>query len=170
MPIVAVTLACLIVAIADGDTLTARCETVGGLENIRVRLAEIDAPEKGQAFGARSKQRLAELCFQKNATVTPGTKDRYLRTVANVACEGVDAGTEQVRAGMAWVFDRYAKDRSLYAVQVEARAAKRGLWTDPNPTPPWEWRKGEQRACLSLRQNPGEVADTRHDGCAGLVR
>ena len=94
MPIVAVTMACLIVAIADGDTLTARCETAGGLENIKVRLAEIDAPEKGQAFGARSKQRLAELCFQKQATVTPRTKDRYLRTVAKVECEGVDAGTE----------------------------------------------------------------------------
>ena len=95
-------LICLVIAIADGDTLTARCEGADGMENIKFRLAEIDAPEKGQAFGARSKQHLAELCFQKQATVTPRTKDRYLRTVANVECEGVDAGTEQVRAGMAW--------------------------------------------------------------------
>lgn len=108
--------------------MTARCETAGGLENVKVRLAEIDAPEKGQAFGARSKQRLAELCFQKQATVTPRTKDRYLRTVANVECEGVDAGTEQVRAGMAWVFDRYVTDRSRYDIQDEARSAGRGLW------------------------------------------
>jgi endonuclease YncB( thermonuclease family) len=95
---------CLVIAIADGDTLTASCEGANGMENIKVRLAEIDAPEKGQAFGARSRQRLAELCFQKQATVTPRTKDRYLRMVANVDCQGVDAGTEQVRAGMAWVF------------------------------------------------------------------
>ncbi len=144
MPIVAVTLACLIVAIADGDTLTARCETAGELENVKVRLAEIDAPEKGQAFGARSKQRLAELCFQKQATVTPRTKDRYLRTVAKVECEGVDAGTEQVRAGMAWVFDRYVTDRSLYDIQDEARSAGRGLWAEPNPIAPWEWRTAKQ--------------------------
>ena len=141
----AAALICLVIAIADGDTLTARCEAANGMENIKVRLAEIDAPEKGQAFGARSKQHLAELCFQKQATVTPRAKDRYLRTVANVECEGVDVGTEQVRSGMAWVFDRYVTDRSLYAVQDDARSAKRGLWTNPNPTPPWEWRNGERR-------------------------
>ena len=145
MPIAAVALVCIVVAIADGDTLTARCGSATGQENLKVRLAEIDAPEKGQAFGVRSKQHLAELCFQKQATVTPRTKDRYLRTVANVQCEGVDAGAEQIRAGMAWVFDRYVTDRSLYAVQDDARAAKRGLWMDPNPTPPWEWRKGERQ-------------------------
>ena len=136
---------CLVIAVVDGDTLTARCAVADRLENIKVRLGEIDAPEKGQAFGARSKQHLAELCFQKQATVTLRTKDRYLRTVANVECEGVDAGTEQVRAGMAWVFDRYVTDRRLYAVQDDARATKTGLWADPNPTPPWEWRKGERQ-------------------------
>jgi endonuclease YncB( thermonuclease family) len=141
----AAALLCLVIAVADGDTLMARCAVADGMENIKVRLAEIDAPEKGQAFGARSKQHLAELCSQKQATVTPRTKDRYLRTVANVECQGADAGTEQVRAGMAWVFDRYVTDRSLYAVQDEARATKRGLWADPSPTPPWEWRKGERQ-------------------------
>lgn len=144
MPIVAVTLACLIVAVADGDTLTARCETAGGLKNIKVRLAEIDAPEKGQAFGTRSRQHLADLCFAKRAAVTPKTKDRYLRTVAHVECEGKDAGAEQVRAGMAWVFDRYVTDRSLYAVQDDARSAKGGLWADANPIPPWECRRAKQ--------------------------
>lgn len=144
MPAAAV-LMCLVIAVADGDTLTARCEGSDGMENIKIRLAEIDEPEKGQAFGARSKEHLAELCFQKRATVTPRTKDRYFRTVANVECERVDAGKEQVRAGMAWVFDRYVTDRSLYAVQDEARATKRGLWADPSPTPPWEWRQGERQ-------------------------
>lgn len=137
-------LICLVIAIADGDTLTARCESPAGLENIKVRLAEIDAPEKSQAFGSRSKQHLADLCFQRQASVTPRTKDRYLRTVANVECEGQDAGTEQVRAGMAWVFDRYVTDRSLYAIQDDARSAMRGLWADANPIPPWEWRKAKQ--------------------------
>ena len=144
----------LVSAIADGDTLTARCEVANGTENIKIRLAEIDAPEKGQAFGARSKQHLAELCFQKEATVAPRAKDRYLRTVAYVECQGVDAGTEQVRAGMARVFDRYVTDRSLYAVQDGAIAGKRGLWADPNSIPPWKRRKGEQQQGSPSDQSP----------------
>lgn len=135
-------LLCLVNGIADGDALTARCETPTGLENLRVRLAEIDAPEKGQAFGNRSRQHLAELCFKKQAVVKPQTTDRYGRTVARVECDGVDANAEQFRSGMAWVFDRYVIDRSLYAVQDEAKAAKRGLWAESHPVPPWEWRHG----------------------------
>jgi micrococcal nuclease len=136
-----VVLACIIIGISDGDTMTARCETVVGMENIRVRLAEIDAPETGQAFGERSKQHLADLCFLRGAAIMPRTKDRYLRTVAEVSCEGIDAGKEQIRSGMAWVFDRYATNRKLYAIQDEARSERRGLWMDSNPIRPWDWRK-----------------------------
>jgi len=135
MPIAAA-LVCLVIGIADG-------EMPAGMENIKVRLAEIDAPEKAQPFGHRSKQHLADLCFKKPATVNPQTTDRYMRTVARVERNGTDASAEQVRAGMAWVFDRYATDRSLYAVQEEARAAGRGLWVERDPMAPWEWRKGK---------------------------
>lgn len=141
MPLAPAVLACIVIGVSDGDTLTARCEMSEGFQNIRIRLAEIDAPEKGQAFGNRSKEHLAALCFGKHADVVPQVKDRYLRTVAHVSCDRADAGTEQVRAGMAWVFDRYVIDRSLYAVQDEARSAHRGLWEDPNPVAPWEWRR-----------------------------
>ena len=134
-------LICLVIGIADGDTLTTRCETPTGMENIKVRLAEIDAPEKGQAFGNRSKQHLSDICFKKQAEVRPQTTDRYGRTVARLICEGTDANSEQVRAGMAWVFDKYVTDRGLYAVQDEALAARRGLWADREPVAPWEWRK-----------------------------
>ena len=143
MPIAAVALVCVVVAVADGDTLTARCETATGQENLKVRLAEIDAPEKRQPFGTRSRQRLAELCFGKHAEVMPQTKDRYLRTVAKVSCDGADASTELVSSGLAWVFDRYVTDRSLYVVQEEARSANRGLWSDPSPVAPWDWRKSK---------------------------
>ena len=71
----------------------------------------------------------------------PQTTDRYGRTVARVRCDGQDASEQLVRSGMAWVFDRYVTDRSLYPLQDEARAARRGLWADNNPTSPWEWRK-----------------------------
>ena len=136
----AVGLLCLVIGITDGDTLTARCETLAGMENMKVRLAEIDAPEKAQAFGNRSKQHLSDICFKKSATVVAKSRDRNGRTVARVACAGVDASEEQVHAGMAWVYDKYVTDRALYVVQDQARAARRGLWSDAAPVEPWEWR------------------------------
>lgn len=136
MALVATALVCFVIGIADVDTLTAQRQTASGTENLHVRLAEIDAPEKGQAFGNRSRQRLAELCFKKQAVVTPQTTDRYGRTVARVECDGVDANAEQVRAGMASVFDRYVTDRSLYAVQDEVRAAKRPARAAPSERSP----------------------------------
>ena len=129
---------CLVVGIADGDTLTALCQ---GNQKVKVRLAEIDAPERKQPYGQRSRQSLAEICFQKRAVVQEQSKDRYQRTLARVTCDGVDANAEQVRRGMAWVYDQYAKDKKLYAIQKDAQLAKRGLWAEKNPVPPWEWRK-----------------------------
>ena len=73
-----------------------------------------------------------------------GGRDRYGRTVAHVSCNGIDANTEQVRAGMAWVFNRYVIDRRLYVLQDEARAEHRGLWADAQPVAPWEWRRGDK--------------------------
>lgn len=72
--------------------------------------------------------------------------DRYGRTLGRVFCAGVDANAEQVRRGMAWVYVKYApKDSPLYAIQAEARVARRGLWQDARPVPPWEWRRGSQK-------------------------
>lgn len=127
-----------VVAVADGDTITVMRDLVP----VKLRLLEIDAPEKKQAFGARSKQSLSDLCFNKTATLIEKGRDRYGRTLARVSCEGVDANAEQVRRGMAWVSDRYVTDRALYAVQTEARDAGRGLWADPDAVPPWQWRRG----------------------------
>jgi endonuclease YncB( thermonuclease family) len=106
-----------------------------------VRLIEIDAPERKQPFGTRSRQSLSDLCGRKTATVEWTEKDRYGRVLGRVYCGGIDANAEQVRRGMAWVFDRYVKDRSLYVLQDEAKAARKGLWADKVPVPPWEWRR-----------------------------
>lgn len=132
---------CLVVGIADGDTLTARCGEPGTYRQVKVRLAEIDAPERAQPFGNRSRQHLAGLCFQQVATIRPETQDRYGRTVARVECRGQDASAEQLRAGMAWWFVRYGKDRELQELEGQARAARAGLWRDPEPVAPWEWRR-----------------------------
>lgn len=92
---------CLVVGISDGDTLTARCGQPGAYEQVKVRLAEIDAPEKKQPFGERSRQHLANLCFEKTAEIHQRGKDRYGRSVARVVCAGQDANLAQVRDGMA---------------------------------------------------------------------
>lgn len=136
------TLCCLIVGVHDGDTLTARCGQPGSYEQIKIRLSAVDAPESRQPYGQRSRQQLADLCFQQEATITPRTKDRYGRTVADVQCRGQDAGQAQVSTGMAWYFVRYGKGyEHLQALEAEARAARRGLWADVKPAPPWEWRR-----------------------------
>ncbi len=126
-----------VIGISDGDTMTVLHER----EPVKIRLAEIDAPEKAQPFGTKSKQALSDLCFGKQAEVVPQTKDRYGRTIARVKCDGQDASAHQVQAGMAWVYDRYVTDRSLYMPQDMARSGRRGLWGDANPLAPWEWRK-----------------------------
>lgn len=78
---------CLVVAVADGDTLTARCGEPGAYEQVKVRIAGIDAPEKAQPFGQRSKEALSDLCFREAATIKPTTRDKYGRTVAEVQCK-----------------------------------------------------------------------------------
>ena len=131
-----------VVGVIDGDTmdvLDAR------RQQYRIRLAEIDAPEKGQPFGQQSKQSLSDLCFGRDAVIEGKSRDRYGRVIGRVSCAGIDASAAQVRHGMAWVFDRYVTDRTLYAIQEEARAARRGLWSDPAPVPPWEYRAAARR-------------------------
>ena len=93
-----------IVGVADGDTLTI---LVNEHEQIKVRLAEIDAPEKAQPFGQRSKQSLSAMCFGKDAVLQKTDTDRYGRTVAKVYCAGVYANAEQIRVGLAWAYRKY---------------------------------------------------------------
>jgi endonuclease YncB( thermonuclease family) len=127
-----------VVSVHDGDTLTVLVEQ----RQIKVRLVDIDAPELKQAFGTRSRQSLADMCFQKTAALDVRGQDRYKRTIAKVTCDGTDANTEQIRRGYAWTYTRYARsDSPLHALQVQARSEHRGLWSDPGATPPWEWRR-----------------------------
>ena len=127
-----------VIGIADGDTLTVLTETN---QQQRIRLAEIDAPEKRQPFGTKSRQSLSDLCFGKKAEVTARATDRYKRIVAHVRCAGIDANAEQIKRGMAWVYRRYAKDHNMYVLEQGAKGAKQGLWADSSPIPPWEWRR-----------------------------
>ncbi len=137
-----------VVAVHDGDTVT----VLSNQRQLRIRLTDIDAPELGQPFGKRSKTALADLCFGRAAALEIRGRDRYRRTLARLSCDGVDANAEQVRRGYAWVFTRYARANSpLYALQLDAQAAQRGLWADRAPTAPWEWRRRHRTAARSVR-------------------
>jgi endonuclease YncB( thermonuclease family) len=133
-----------VVAIADGDTVTV-LDTSN--KQWKIRLMGIDAPEKKQAFGQKSKANLSDLAFDKQVAVEYSKKDKYGRTVGKIIVDGVDANLEQVRAGLAWHYKKYEReqpvdDRAAYAqAEEQARAEKKGLWVDAEPTPPWDWRK-----------------------------
>jgi endonuclease YncB( thermonuclease family) len=139
---------CLVVGVTDGDTIKARCGASGAYEQVKVRIAAIDAPEKAQPYGQRSKEALSQLCFKQEAEIAPRNKDRYGRTVADVTCKGQDVARIMVAGGWAWVYDRYTEigDAPLYKAQDVAQAARKGLWCDPTPVAPWEWRKTRRGA------------------------
>jgi endonuclease YncB( thermonuclease family) len=132
-----------VVGITDGDTLTLLFE---GHQQVRIRLAEIDAPESRQPYGNRARQELSDLAFGKDVTVTVRDIDRYGRTVGRVYAGSVDVSAEMVRQGAAWVYRQYSHDPMLLRDEQEARDARRGLWALPEAerVPPWEWRTAER--------------------------
>jgi endonuclease YncB( thermonuclease family) len=130
-------LLCLIVGVTDGDTLTALC---GKHQTMTVRLAEIDAPERRQAFGDRSRARLAELCADRPAEVRLQTRDKYGRTIARVSCAGVDVSAAMVGDGYAWAFTEHLTDPSIAQLESAAREQRSGLWAEP-AWEPWYWRR-----------------------------
>jgi endonuclease YncB( thermonuclease family) len=129
----------VVVGLSDGDTLDVLREG----KAVRIRLHGIDTPEKAQAFGTRARQLSSELAFQQTITVQVHDTDRYGRLVGEVLLpDGRSLNQELVRAGLAWWYRQYAPhDTTLAQLEAEARAAKRGLWADADPVPPWAWRK-----------------------------
>ena len=141
------TLTGIVIGVTDGDTLTL---LVNEAYQVKIRLAGIDSPEKKQDFGQKAKAMLSDLAFQKKATANCRKQDRYQRSICVVLVEDVDVGLQQIQAGLAWWYRQYiseqtASERTSYeTAERDAKAHRRGLWAMPNPTPPWEWRKGER--------------------------
>lgn len=125
----------------DGDTITVRC---GEGEQIKIRFAEIDAPELRQPFGQASKQALSDLIFGKDVDIQAQTVDRYGRTVALVLVGGVPAQRLMLQSGYAWCYTRYSKQVWCAGDETVARSRKRGLWSKPHPVAPWEYRKAKK--------------------------
>ncbi len=137
-----------VVGVADGDTII-----VLDADKVqhKIRLAGIDAPEKKQPFGNRSKESLSALAFDKTVNVETGKRDRYGRQIGKVLVNGRDVNLVQVERGMAWFYRQYQRDQSpndrrLYeAAEDAAKAGKRGLWRDADPVPPWEFRHNKTK-------------------------
>lgn len=133
----------VVVGVTDGDTLVV---LDSGQVQHKVRLAGIDAPEKRQAFGARARQALAAAVFRRTVVLDWHKRDRYGRLVAKVLLADRDVGLELVATGLAWHYKSYEReqvpaDRARYAAaELEARRKSAGLWSDPNPVPPWDFR------------------------------
>lgn len=148
-PVFAGTLTGQVVAISDGDTVTLLDSSY---RQRKVRLVGIDAPEKSQPFGTRSRQNLADLVFGKLVVANCTKTDRYHRELCKIEVDGIDANLAQIEGGMAWHYKMYQKDqapadRKLYAqAERDARQARRGLWIDRIPQAPWEYRKAKRRA------------------------
>ena len=132
-----------VVGVSDGDTI----KVLRAGKQVRVRLSGIDCPEKRQAFGKRAKRFTSDLVFAKTVTVKVTDIDRYKRIVGEVILkDGTNLNHALVRAGLAWWYQRYAPgDRELERLEKSARENKRGLWADPDPLPPWEFRKRRRK-------------------------
>jgi endonuclease YncB( thermonuclease family) len=136
-----------IVGDSDSDTVTL---LDANQRQYKTRLTGIDAPEKKMPFGQRSKEHLSDLIFSKDVQVETEKLDRYGRTLGKILFDRKDINLARINTGLAWHYKKYQNDhsrsdRQLYAhAEDQARQQRIGLWRDPNPTPPWEWRKSGQ--------------------------
>lgn len=126
-----------VLAVLDGDTVLISRSG----KPVKVRMANIDAPEKAQPFGKQSKLSLQELVHRKQVQIDSRAVDQYGRIVGLVAVDGLDVNQEQVRRGMAWEYSYHHSDKAYIALQNDAQLARRGLWIQSDPQPPWQWRK-----------------------------
>jgi endonuclease YncB( thermonuclease family) len=126
-----------VIVVIDGDTLV----VLHNNAKVKIRLANIDAPEKDQPFGMDARQVMIEMAFKKMAHIDSKAVDKYGRTVALVSVDGLNVNEEMVKRGMAWEYSYYKPGRGYMALQSEAQQAHRGLWSQRSPIAPWVWRR-----------------------------
>ena len=139
-----------VVGVTDGDTCTV---LTAEKQQVKIRLAGIDCPEKSQAFGTRAKHALSDKVFGQSVEVKEQTKDRYGRTVADLYLGTRWVNLEIVTEGWAWHYKQYSKDKQLADAEQTARTAKLGLWADKEPVPPWDFRRGAKAESRTQEQN-----------------
>jgi endonuclease YncB( thermonuclease family) len=130
-----------VIGVMDGDTVRVLSRD---RQQVKCRLHGVDAPEKNQPWGERSKQSLSDLVFQKLVDVEQVDQDQYGRSVCRIFVNGVDINKVQLQRGMAWWYRRYSKDAAYAQAENTAKQQRVGLWSEPNPTPPWNFRRTER--------------------------
>lgn len=128
-----------VIGIKDGDTFVV---LIDGKEQA-IRLEHIDCPEKKQPFGNKAKQFASVLCFGEYVQLNHKNKyDRNKRLISEIILNsGVNVNKELVRNGLAWHFKKYSKDNDYSELEFKARNDQIGIWSEPDPTAPWNWRK-----------------------------
>ena len=132
-----------VVGVSDGDTITVSDDMDQG--NFRIRLDKIDAPEKKQAFGNKAKQYLSSLIFGKKVSIRYKSIDRYSRISGVVFLDGTEINLVMVQNGYAWHYSYFDKTPAYIEAEKQARAEKKGLWQDPNPINPYQFRKSQKK-------------------------
>ncbi len=141
-----------LVKVLDGDTV----EVLHNGKAERIRLAQIDCPEKNQPFGQAAKRYVLDVAAHKIVTVQVETVDRYGRTVGEVFLpDSSNLNKQIVGAGFAWQYKKYSKDTEYSDLEKNAKGERRGLWQDKTPIPPWEWRKGQRVASITQLRGEG---------------
>lgn len=146
-----------VVGVADGDTLTILDDSK---TRHKIRLADIDAPEKGQPYGNRARQRLQKLASGKAAQADCRGKDKYRRDVCTVTVDGIDVNADLVASGHAWVYEQYNSRADLQPMQEEAKAKNLGLWSLPEAQiiKPSEWRHGNKNVQAQVKETKTKQA------------
>ena len=127
-----------VVKVSDGDTVTI---LTSDKTQHKIRLNDIDAPEKKQAFGNKAKDNLAKYIAGKTVTVEYQKKDKYKRVLGTIYYNNTDINLQQVKDGYAWVYKKYSNNQTYYKAEKLARDKRVGLWADKKPLEPWEFRK-----------------------------
>ena len=136
------TMSGVVFVVIDGDTVLFKPDSYGVASRafLKIRLANIDAPEKDQPYGEAATRALSALVLNQRVEVTTVAVDAYGRTIAQIQLSNVQVNTELVRRGLAWA-SSYRRNAELKAVQRDAQQAARGLWREAEPVPPWVWRR-----------------------------
>ena len=157
----------LVVGVTDGDTISVMRDG----ETVRIRLEGIDTPESNQAFGSRASVFTSSRVLNKRVTVHVRDVDRYGRLVSRVQVDGTDVSVPLVTQGLAWHYTQYSDDPVLSHAEVQARTAEIGVWSQPSPVPPWEFRSGGDPAREEVSSDggvsselPAEVAQWDDNG------
>ena len=161
----------VVIKVIDGDTVVVRT----GSQSLRVRLDQIDAPERDQAWGDRSRQALTAMVLNRRVNVVTSGHDDYSRTLGHLylaatdSRAGTDVDAEMVRTGNAWAYRHYLHDKKLLDLEDEARRAQRGLWSLPGPIPPWIYRHPAQKFIQLFQHSAPDTTCGNKRYCRDMV-